>query len=400
MSSDIVISVRNVSKCYNIYERPIDRLRQIFLRRRQLYREFWAVKDVSFEVKRGETVGIIGRNGSGKSTLLQLICGTLRPSGGTIATHGRIAALLELGAGFNPEYSGRENVYLNGALFGITRDAMQERFAAIERFADIGTFIEQPVKLYSSGMLVRLAFAVAVHCEPDILVVDEALSVGDIAFRNKCMEHIHSLVRKGVTILFVTHDLGTLQLLCNKAMWLDKGECRMIGDPVQVTQRYFADATATGGTHLAAPVTQQVPQQATGLGKFTKVRLASSRPDEPIVSGQPFRADFEVEFARDVNAVVIALSVYRSDNDWLIGQTSLDDGIVWPGVHAGERLVGAVVFDAMLLAPGDYWLALAAYSADYSVCYALTDLVCKFSVTSPLPAWGKFRHPATWLRLS
>lgn len=400
MSSDIAISVQNVSKCYNIYERPVDRLRQIFVRQRRLYREFWAVKDVSFDVKRGETVGIVGRNGSGKSTLLQLICGTLRPSAGTITTHGRIAALLELGAGFNPEYSGRENVYLNGALFGIARDAMQARFAAIEKFADIGAFIEQPVKLYSSGMLVRLAFAVAVHCEPDILVVDEALSVGDIAFRNKCMEHIHSLVRSGVTILFVTHDLGTLQLLCNKAMWLDKGECRMIGDPVQVTQRYFADATTAGENHVAAPVTQQVPQQTTGLGKFTKVRLALSRPDEPIVTGQPFRADFEVEISRDVDAVVIALSVYRSDNDWLIGQTSLDDGVVWPGLHAGERLVGAVVFDAMLLAPGDYWMALAAYSADYSVCYALTDLVCKFSVSSPMPAWGKFRHPATWLRLS
>ena len=400
MSSDVVIAVRNLSKSFHIYEQPLDRLRQIFLKKRQLYREFWAVKDVSLDIRRGEVFGIIGRNGSGKSTLLQLICGTLRPTSGTVEVRGRIAALLELGAGFNPEYTGRENVYLNAALFGISRSDMRDRFVDIEQFADIGEFIEQPVKLYSSGMLVRLAFAVAVHCDPDILIVDEALSVGDLAFKNKCMERINSLVRSGVTILFVTHDLGTLQLICNQAMWLDKGVCRMLGDPVQITQRYFEDTLSAHAPHqdMIAPV--QIPQQVTGLGKFTCVRLAKSEPDESIAIGQPLRIDFEVEVAQDVDAAVIGLSVYRSDNDWLIGQTSLDDGVIWPGVAAGGRIAGAVVLDGMLLAPGTYWIALAAHSQDYSVCYALTDLVCKFNVTSSMPSWGKFRHPATWLRLS
>ena len=400
MSSDVVIAVRNLSKSFHIYEKPLDRLRQIFLKKRQLYREFWAVKDVSLDIRRGEVFGIIGRNGSGKSTLLQLICGTLRPTSGTVEVRGRIAALLELGAGFNPEYTGRENVYLNAALFGISRSDMRDRFVDIEQFADIGEFIEQPVKLYSSGMLVRLAFAVAVHCDPDILIVDEALSVGDLAFKNKCMERINSLVRSGVTILFVTHDLGTLQLICNQAMWLDKGISRMLGDPVQITQRYFADTLSTHTAHEGTIAPVHVPQQATGLGKFTRVRIAQSDPDESFVAGQPLRIDFEAEIARDIGAAAIAISVYRSDNDWLIGQTSLDDGVIWPGVAAGGRLAGAVVLDGLLLAPGDYWVALAVYSQDYSVCYALTDLVCKFNVVSAMPSWGKFRHPATWLRLS
>ncbi len=400
MSSDVVISVRNLSKAFHIYEKPSDRLRQVFATKRRYFREFWAVKDVTVDIHRGEVFGIIGRNGSGKSTLLQLICGTLQPTSGTVEVRGRVAALLELGAGFNPEYSGRENVYLNAALFGISRSDMRERFVAIEQFADIGEFIEQPVKLYSSGMLVRLAFAVAVHCDPDILIVDEALSVGDLAFKNKCMERINSLVRSGVTILFVTHDLGTLQLICNQAMWLEKGLCRMIGDPVQITQRYFADTLTTEIPHTETHMLAQVPQQVTGLGKFTRVRLAQGAADVSVVAGQSLRIDFEAEISRDISAAVIALSVYRSDNDWLIGQTSLDDGVIWPGVAAGGRLAGAVVLERLLLAPGDYWIALAAYSPDYSVCYALTDLVCKFNVVSEMPSWGKFRHPSTWLRLS
>ena len=195
MSSEIAIKVENLSKCYHIYDQPRDRLKQMILPRmqraigmqpRQYFREFWALKDVSFEVKKGETVGIIGRNGSGKSTLLQMVCGTLNPTSGSIQTSGRIAALLELGSGFNPEFTGRENVYLNGAVLGLSRDEIDVRFDEIAAFAEIGEFIDQPVKTYSSGMMVRLAFAVAINVDPQILVVDEALSVGDELFQRKC----------------------------------------------------------------------------------------------------------------------------------------------------------------------------------------------------------------------
>lgn len=247
MSSDIAIKVENLSKCYQIYEQPRDRLKQFVMPRlqrglgkqpQQYYREFWALKDVSFEVKKGETVGIIGRNGSGKSTLLQIICGTLNPTVGTVTTHGRIAALLELGSGFNPDFTGRENVYMNAAVLGLSNDEIDQRFDAIAAFADIGEFIEQPVKTYSSGMMMRLAFAVSIYVDPTILVVDEALAVGDIAFQHKCFQRIRELRDRGVTILFVSHDLGSIAEFCMRALVLNNGVCVFFGSPVEAVNRF------------------------------------------------------------------------------------------------------------------------------------------------------------------
>ena len=199
--SDVAIRIQNLSKCYHIYDKPRDRLMQMLARgRKQYFREFWALKEVSLDVKKGETVGIIGRNGSGKSTLLQMICGTLNPTSGSIQANGRIAALLELGSGFNPEFTGRENVYMNGSILGLSKEEIDSRFDDIAAFADIGEFIEQPVKTYSSGMMVRLAFSVAINVEPEILVVDEALSVGDEIFQRKCFSRIEAIRAGGATI--------------------------------------------------------------------------------------------------------------------------------------------------------------------------------------------------------
>ena len=207
MSSDVAVSVVNVSKCFSIYERPRDRLLQMLsFGGRRYAKEFWALKDVSFEVKKGEAVGIVGRNGSGKSTLLQIITGTLSPTAGDVRTHGRIAALLELGSGFNPEFSGRENIYLNGALLGFERSRIDELFDDIAAFADIGDYLDQPVKTYSSGMLLRVAFAVQVQVQPDILIIDEALAVGDALFQKRCFQKMERLLSDGVTLLFVSHD--------------------------------------------------------------------------------------------------------------------------------------------------------------------------------------------------
>lgn len=245
-SSDTVIKVEHLSKMYQIYNRPQDRLNQFVIPKLQrlagklprvYFREFWALNDISFEVKKGEPVGIIGRNGSGKSTLLQVICGTLTPTSGIVQTKGRIAALLELGSGFNPEFTGRENVYLNGSVLGLTTEEINARFNDIVAFADIGEFIEQPVKTYSSGMLVRLAFAVVAHVDADILVIDEALAVGDTVFTQKCMRFLRRFMESG-TILFVSHAIDSVNNLCKSAVWLDHGSMRMFSDAKEVTQAY------------------------------------------------------------------------------------------------------------------------------------------------------------------
>jgi len=247
MSSDFAIKVENLSKCYQIYDKPRDRLLQGIMPRLQRLTgkeikkyctEFWALKNVSFEVKKGETVGIIGKNGSGKSTLLQMICGTLTPTSGSVQSNGRVAALLELGAGFNPEFTGRENVYMNASILGLTKLETDARIDKIASFADIGGFIDQPVKTYSSGMYVRLAFSVAIHVEPEILIIDEALAVGDIIFQMKCLDKMAEIRQNGTTILFVSHGLEQVKRFCTSAIWLEHGEIRQSGESNFVSDQY------------------------------------------------------------------------------------------------------------------------------------------------------------------
>lgn len=240
MSSEIVLAATGLGKRYEIYDHPRDRLMQMFWRgRKALFREHWALRNVSFQVRRGQMVGVIGRNGSGKSTLLQLVAGVLTPTEGRVEARGRIAALLELGAGFHPEFSGRENVFLNGQILGLARSGVASRFDEIVDFADIGDAIDQPVKTYSSGMIVRLAFAVAAHVDPDILIVDEALAVGDLAFQARCLDRIKVLRDSGVSTLFVTHDLGSFQALCDYGYLLDDGNLMSEGAPEHLAAQYY-----------------------------------------------------------------------------------------------------------------------------------------------------------------
>lgn len=276
--AEMVLTADRVAKCYRIYQEPHHRLLQAIFRRKQFFRDFWALNDVSLNVRRGETVGILGRNGSGKSTLLQIVAGILQPTQGRVTTQGRIAALLELGAGFNPEFSGRENAILNASILGFSEAEISARLPDIVEFSSLGDFIDQPVKTYSSGMFARLAFAVAINVDPDILIIDEALAVGDAGFQLKCLLKMRALQERGVTIIFCSHDSGSVTRLCDRAVVLERG--RLVADDtnvlnaVKLYERLAREASNTG----AAPVTVDASQDHTytdELGGIAETRFGS-----------------------------------------------------------------------------------------------------------------------------
>jgi ABC-type polysaccharide/polyol phosphate transport system ATPase subunit len=259
------VEFQSVSKSYAIYDAPGDRLKELLsFHRLKRHKDFWAVHDVSFAVERGETFCIVGENGSGKSTLLQMVAGILHPTSGTVTVAGRVSALLELGAGFNPEFSGRDNVYLNGSILGLTTRQIDERYQEITRFAEIGDFINRPVKTYSSGMVVRLAFAVAINVDPEILLVDEALAVGDIYFRQRCMRKVHELRTRGITILFVSHAVSDVKAIGDRALWLDRGRMVECGDPGRVIAKYLAAMTDKDSTYVLRNPSHPAPKRRGG----------------------------------------------------------------------------------------------------------------------------------------
>lgn len=292
MSSDRAIYLDNLGKCYHVYDKPRDRLLQMLSRgKRCYYREFWALKNVSFVVGQGECLGIIGRNGAGKSTLLQLVCGTLNPSVGSVSVQGRVAALLELGAGFNPEFSGRENVFLNAAVMGLTPEEVAARFEDIVDFSGIRNFIDQPVKTYSSGMYMRLAFSIATSVDPDILVVDEALSVGDGEFARKSFDRIMTLKEQGKTILFCSHSLYQVEAFCDRAVWLEGGQPMVSGQAGEVVSAYndFLDQQINTSSleDLTVSMVSSAPvvQQQNGIARLTSIQVwvEGEQPSREIV---------------------------------------------------------------------------------------------------------------------
>lgn len=258
-----MIMVDNLSKIYKVYENPKDRLVETLIKNRKKHKIFHALKNVSFEIKKGETVGIIGRNGSGKSTLLKILSGVLMPSEGEISVEGRVSAILELGAGFNTEYTGMENIYLNGTLQGKTKKEIDGKLEAILDFADIGEFIHQPVKTYSSGMFARLAFAVAINVDPDVLIIDEALAVGDMKFQTKCFQKFEEMKNNGVTILFVGHDISSIRKFCDRTMWLHKGGIVIFGNTLEVTSEYMEFMNSEDPEEELAP--KQVEQETQNI---------------------------------------------------------------------------------------------------------------------------------------
>lgn len=294
---EMVISVQGLGKAYQMYERPSHRLLQgLFGGRRTYGKHFWALRNTSFEVRRGETLGIIGRNGSGKSTLLQMIAGTLTPTEGAIAVNGRVAALLELGSGFNPDFTGRENVYLNATILGLSRSQIDARLQSILDFADIGEFIDQPVRSYSSGMVVRLAFAVIVHVDADVLIIDEALSVGDAFFSQKCMRFLRDFQKKG-TLLFVSHDAAAVTNLCARAIWLENGQPRLVGAAQDVVEAYMTEQ------HVAERKTDHEQIQV------VEAKRREVRSDDTAAAG-----DFRSEAFKETG-VANRLSIFEFDPD-------------------------------------------------------------------------------------
>ena len=393
MSSEPVIRVRDVGKAYAMYARPHHRLLELLFGARdgRWRRDHHALRGVSFDVRRGETVGIVGRNGSGKSTLLQILCGTLAPTTGTVDVAGRVAALLELGAGFNPEFTGRENVFLNGTVLGLTRDEVAARFDAITAFADIGAFIDEPVRTYSSGMYVRLAFAVAIHVEPDVLIVDEALSVGDEAFQRKCFGRIEQLRERGATILFVSHSAGTVVDVCDRALLLDGGELIAEGPARRVVSLYqklafapadrFAEvreavihaAAATSDAVLdepraAMPAVAEAPGFDDALRAPDPVAYARQGAEivDPrvetmagervnlLVPGQRYRFRFDVRFERTVGGVRSGMMV-RTTTGVEVGGAVSDAAGGGLLVQAGSRCRVGIEFYCRMQ-PGTYFI--------------------------------------------
>ncbi|MBY4898115.1 ABC transporter ATP-binding protein [Cupriavidus sp. AU9028] len=439
-SDDLAIHVENLGKCYQIYDRPHDRLKQSIVPRlrrmvgatpRSYAREFWALRDVSFDVRRGETVGIIGRNGSGKSTLLQMICGTVTPTTGAIRTNGRVAALLELGAGFNPEFTGRENVYLNAALLGLTQDEVEQRFDRIAAFADIGSFIESPVKQYSSGMFARLAFSVAIHVDPEILIVDEILAVGDAAFQRRCMAKFYEVRERGCTILFVSHDQYQVKSICQRALYLDSGRQVAFGPAGRTIDLYMIDmeksfATSEEAKALPAPAAQAdgAEQAQPVSGEGTGDATAAEQPQPAIAAvgtlAQPFvisrvalldadggeieeiqsgeEAVIEMDFrAIDrgfAGGISFVFNLYRHDGLYICGSTTIMDGL--QPYPSGQGGTVRVRFPDLPLLSGRYkWRVAINDHGGFSVLAEAKD-VCQFTVVDNFDSVGLVNLQREW----
>lgn len=372
MSSNPVLRVTDLEKCYHIYEQPRDRLIQGIMPKlqrlarrppKQYYREFWALRGVSFEIKKGETIGIIGQNGSGKSTLLQMICGTLSPTGGSIELHGRVAALLELGAGFNPDFTGRENVYMNATILGLTKNEIDNRFDEIAAFADIGEFIEQPVKTYSSGMYVRLAFAVIAHVDAEILIVDEALAVGDALFQFKCMAKIKRLLDNGTTLLFVSHDVAAVKSLCSSVLWLDKGIPLAFGSTPDVTRRY-AESWVTEANRIQGAESPSLLHNRPGNGDVRISTVWSTaagvtlEQESLLEYGDELTVHVQIEVRKPCSSLIISYHLKDRQNQHLLGSHTADNDLVYRRLwKAGERF--EVVFTVpVIVKDGNYSLTV------------------------------------------
>lgn len=434
MSFENAIEVSSVGKCYRIYDKPIDRLKQMIWRKKKYFHEFWALKEISFSIKKGQTYGIIGRNGSGKSTLLQCICGTLEPTNGLIHTNGKIAALLELGAGFNPEFTGRENIYLACALYSLSKDEIDRRFEKIVEFADIGEHIEQPVKTYSSGMFVRLAFAVIAHVDADILIIDEALAVGDAVFTQKCMRFIRTFRQNG-TLLFVSHDMASVLNLCDNALWLHQGSVQMIGDAKSVSEAYLqytlqeaygdsvtlkalehlpnnieapANVLNTAGYSSAITVHNNLDNSkgwSTGSGRITEVSFINCENGEvnsALKGGENITLRIRADVNTDMHDPILGFIVKDRLGQDLFGENTLPFTDIMPlFAEAGAHIQAKFTFTLPMLPNGQYavYASLASGNLYDHVQHHLLHDALILNVHSSKIRWGLVGIPFSEVKL-
>ena len=402
MSEDIAISLKKVSKCFQRYAHPVDRLKEILLPGKSKTSQFWALQNVDLEIEKGQTVGIVGRNGSGKSTLLQIIARTLTPTVGEVVVRGRVSALLELGSGFNPEFTGTQNVFFNARLLGLNQQEIEDKFDAIAAFADIGDFIEQPVKTYSSGMFVRLAFAVAVNVEPEILIVDEALAVGDIVFQHRCMRRMRSMMDSGVTTLFVSHDSGAIKTLCNSAVMIDAGKIYASGTPNNVIIKYMKLVTETElglvtpdkvddtvSESKSEPTSVVIEKTRRGnrkaLIKDVKLfdRYGKEAEKSPVFGfNERVKLVVEVQVNQQLQGCIIGFFVCDKNGNELIGSNTIEENQPIGKLAAGTNLKIEFTFK-LPLRPSSYSLTVAGAENYTAMTFDWIDNAIVFQVLPP-----------------
>jgi ABC-type polysaccharide/polyol phosphate transport system ATPase subunit len=392
MSSEALIRARDLGKSYQIFARPWDRLGHLFFgRRRGLRREIDAVRGVSFSVGRGETVGVVGQNGSGKSTLLQLVAGTLRPTTGVCEVQGRVAAILDLGAGFNLDFTGGENIFMNATILGLTTEEIAERYDDIVDFAGIGDFVDQPVKTYSSGMYLRLAFAIAVSVRPDVLLVDEVLAVGDARFQAKCLERMHTIQREGTTILFVSHAAELVRRFCNRCLWLEAGRLILDGDAAAVTDRYLDFVKSLDGNGAGPkPAATIFPGQVT-LARLRSVEMSADSVD----IHDTLRVTIDYEILDDgLRNFLLGVAIYTLNRNYVFGpNTALDDVSIptTPGRHRVSYCIPRVP-----LLGGSYLVDVGLFLDRGLVCLDYRVEAGRFVVRAPYVAEGLVHIDHRW----
>ncbi len=407
------VQFSDVSKSYAIYASPRDRLKEL-VQRRSFHQDFWALRNVSFEVARGETFCVVGENGSGKSTLLQICAGILAPSSGSAEANGRVAALLELGSGFNPEFSGRENVYLNGTILGFSTKEMDRRLPEIEAFAEIGSFIDQPVKTYSSGMAVRLAFAVAIHVDPEILLVDEALAVGDVYFRQRCMRKVHELRARGITILFVSHATGDVKALGDRAMWLEKGVVKAIGQTDLVVHQYLAAMSAKDRAYQDRELPEEFersrPEEIVegipnidhrfGDGKAEVIGIALRKPDggraATLEPGSAAVVRISVRAKANLDRPIVGFIFRNHLGVDFAGTNTARERADLPPLLMGDTLTVDFYLELPMLYAGSFSFSPAVANGTlehYTMCDWIDNAMVLQMDKSPDPIYGQFHFP-------
>lgn len=400
-----IIEVENLSKVYNLYHKPIDRLKEALdFRKKQYHTKLHALHDVSFSIEKGENIGIIGTNGSGKSTLLKILTGIVTPTFGSVKVNGKVAALLELGAGFNPEYTGVENIYLNGTMMGFSREEMDKKLPSITDFAGIGEFIYQPVKTYSSGMFARLAFAVAINVEPDILIVDEALSVGDTKFQIKCMNQMKKMIDGGTTILFVSHDINSIRRFCHKALWLNKGNMMLYGETNKVADAYL-DFLKLGEFNIEK--IEEKPKEHKELPDFVHgdtvadivgFYVYDSKGNEVDTANHNEPLTVEViydVYDENITSPVLGIGILSMDDDYVCGLNTLADKVSIPWKYGRNRFYLKYP-DGILATGGKYYFNTGLFDQTATVAFPYKAFIKTITITMGYVGEGRYIIPHVW----